>query len=88
VTPPSPWREAARRHRTELLIAALGALTLGLAPYLPHPHVYKQIVNLVRGELSAPIDQFDLLLHGAPWIALVVVAARTALTARRLTAAR
>lgn len=83
-----PWREAARRHRTELTLAIGGALTLGLAPFFPHPHVYKQLANLVRGQLSAPIDIFDLLLHGAPWIAVVVVVIRTALTARALKAAR
>ena len=84
----SAWRDAARRHQRELVLAALAAVTLGLAPFYPHPHVYKQLVNLVRGELSAPIDVFDLVLHGAPWLALVVVGIRTARTVRALRAAR
>jgi hypothetical protein len=85
---PSAWREAATRHKIELLLASFAALTLGLAPFVPHPHVYKQLASLARGELRAPIDILDLLLHGAPWIALVVVAIRAWRTARGLAAAR
>lgn len=44
-------------------------LTIGLAPFAP-PHVWEKMVMLWHGELRAPIDIFDLLMHGAPWIVL------------------
>ncbi len=61
-------------RQSRLSTALIASLTLGLAPYYPHAHVYKQLVNLWHGTLSAPIDVFDLVLHGAPWVWLFVVA--------------
>ncbi|UCH80693.1 MAG: hypothetical protein JSW20_13295 [Nitrospiraceae bacterium] len=46
-------------------------LTLGLAPYKP-PHVVEKITMLVQGKLVRPIDWFDLVLHGVPWILLIL----------------
>ena len=43
----------------------LGSLTLGLAPFVPEPHLLEKIGMLFAGELSRPIDIFDLCLHGA-----------------------
>jgi hypothetical protein len=43
-------------------------LTLGLAPFTPVPHLLEKLKMLVSGELVEPIDIFDLLLHGSPWI--------------------
>jgi len=45
-------------------------LTLGLAPFTPLPHLLEKLKMLVSGELVEPIDIFDLLLHGSPWILL------------------
>ena len=53
----------------------LGCLTLGLAPFAP-PHVWEKLLMLSRGELRRAIDWFDLLMHGAPWLLLVLKAAR------------
>jgi hypothetical protein len=51
---------------------AMASLTLGLAPFLPHPHIWKQIVNISKGgEMMTGMDWFDLLLHGTPWILLI-----------------
>jgi len=47
------------------------ALTLGLAPFFPEPHVWEKLKMLAAGELVRPIDIFDLLLHGTPWLLLV-----------------
>ncbi|RKZ37818.1 MAG: RND transporter [Gammaproteobacteria bacterium] len=47
----------------ELLI--LGSLTLGLAPFIPEPHLIEKIRMLLQGTLSRPIDIFDLFMHGA-----------------------
>ena len=46
------------------------ALTLGLAPFAPEPHVWEKMKMLAGGELSRPIDIFDLFLHGTPWVLL------------------
>lgn len=53
-------------------------LTLGLAPFSP-PHIWEKLQMLVRGQLVRPIDWFDLLLHGAPWLLLLAKAAVTAM---------
>ncbi len=47
------------------------ALTLGLAPFVPEPHVVEKLGMLFSGQLSKPIDIFDLFLHGTPWLLLV-----------------
>ena len=54
------------------------AATLGLAPFLPEPHVWEKLKMLFGGELSRPIDVFDLLLHGAPWVVLFAKLGRLA----------
>lgn len=46
------------------------ALTLGLAPFSPEPHLWEKLKMLYGGELTRPIDIFDLFLHGVPWLAL------------------
>ncbi len=46
------------------------ALLLGLAPFTPEPHVWEKLKMLAAGELSKPIDIFDLVMHGTPWLLL------------------
>ena len=58
--------------RQPLAIFVLAALTLGLAPFVPEPHIWEKLKMLGAGELVRPIDIFDLLLHGAPWILLAL----------------
>ena len=50
---------------------AIACATLGLAPFLPVPHVLEKLGMLLRGQLVRPIDWFDLVLHGSPWAILV-----------------
>ena len=50
----------------------LFALLLGLAPFRPEPHVVEKLRMLFDGTLHRPIDIFDLILHGAPWVVLVL----------------
>lgn len=64
--------------RTPLLLLIVLALTLGLAPFAPEPHVWEKLKMLADGTLQRPIDIFDLLLHGAPWLLLGVKLARLA----------
>lgn len=47
----------------EILI--IGSLTLGLAPFVPEPHLIEKIRMLLQGTLSRPLDIFDLLMHAA-----------------------
>lgn len=60
-------------------LAILAALTLGLAPFFPEPHIWEKLKMLVAGRLSRPVDIFDLLLHSAPWALLVAKAVRAVL---------
>jgi len=48
------------------------SLFLGLAPFFPEPHLFEKIGMLLSGELVKPLDMFDLLLHGTPWVLLAV----------------
>lgn len=52
-------------------ILVLACLTLGLAPYSP-PHIWEKLQMLFRGTLVKPLDWFDLVMHGIPWILLLV----------------
>ena len=71
-------------HRSSVLAALGGSLTLGLAPFYPHAHVYKQLMNLAHGTLTEWIDVLDLLMHGAPWVLLFVTLARLLVAATKL----
>lgn len=68
--------EAWPRHKSRVRTALLATLTLGLAPYFPHAHVWKQLMNIVHGTLTEPLDIFDLVLHGTPWVLLIVFVGR------------
>jgi len=56
--------------RLPLGLLVFAALTLGLAPFFPEPHVWEKLKMLLAGDLTRPIDIFDLLLHGTPWLLL------------------
>lgn len=58
--------------RQPLLLFVLVALTLGLAPFAPEPHIWEKLKMLAAGELHRPLDIFDLLFHTAPWVLLGV----------------
>lgn len=77
----SSLRVAWKRHGSRVLMAGLASATLGLAPFYPHAHVWKQLVSLAHGTLTQPLDVFDLLLHGAPWIALLIVSSQMFISA-------
>ncbi len=54
-----------------LNLAILAALTLGLAPFFPEPHIWEKIKMLRAGTLTRPLDIFDFLLHLLPWLVLL-----------------
>ncbi|MAS06003.1 MAG: RND transporter [Ahrensia sp.] len=49
-------------------IVIIACLTLGLAPFVPEPHIWEKLKMLAGGTLSKPIDIFDLLMHAAPFL--------------------
>ena len=65
--------------RLPLYLLVAVALTLGLAPFAPEPHVWEKLKMLAAGDLTRPIDIFDLVLHAAPWALLLAKLWRMAL---------
>jgi len=59
-------------NKIPLPLLVVVCLTLGLAPFTPEPHLLEKLRMLTEGELTRPIDIFDLVLHGTPWILLVL----------------
>ncbi|AFU99333.1 hypothetical protein [Simiduia agarivorans] len=49
--------------------------TLGLAPFTPVPHLWEKLTLLATGELRSAVDWFDLFLHAAPWLLLLLILA-------------
>ena len=53
-------------------IILLLCLTLGLAPFFPEPHIVGKLKWIAGGAAGMkPMDWFDVLLHGLPWILLL-----------------
>ena len=48
------------------------AVLLLLAPLRPMPHVIEKFIMLKNGNLTKPIDIFDLIFHLAPSMILVL----------------
>ena len=66
--------------RIPLALALLGAVTLGLAPFFPEPHIWEKLKMLAAGSLTRPLDIFDLAFHALPWLLLAAKLARLALS--------
>jgi hypothetical protein len=62
---------------------AVGALLLGLAPFIPEPHLVEKLRMLSAGTLVRPLDIFDLVLHAALPVLLVLKLLRLRLSGRR-----
>ena len=60
------------RLRQTWLLALIASLTLGLAPFTPEPHLFGKVRWVAGGAQGMSwIDYFDLIMHGAPWVALI-----------------
>lgn len=59
--------------RIPLILLAPLAVLLALAPFRPEPHLWEKLKLLAAGNLTRPIDIFDLFLHGAPLLLLLLV---------------
>lgn len=56
-----------------LLMPLLASLTLGLAPFAPEPHLLGKLRWVAGGATGMGLmDWGDLLMHGAPWVWLLV----------------
>jgi len=55
-----------------LSIVVVLCLTLGLAPFLPEPHIWEKLKMLFAGALVKPVDIFDLLMHLFPFVLLAL----------------
>lgn len=53
-----------------LSVVVVLCLTLGLAPFIPEPHVWEKLKMLSSGALVKPVDIFDLLMHVFPFVLL------------------
>jgi hypothetical protein len=58
--------------RIPMHMIVLPALLLGMAPFVPEPHLWEKLKMLMAGTLHRPIDIFDLLMHGSPSILLLI----------------
>ncbi len=59
-----------------LSLIVIACLSLGLAPFVPEPHIWEKLKMLVSGNLSRPIDIFDFIMHAAPFAVLILKLAR------------
>ena len=50
----------------------IACLTLGLAPFFPEPHIVGKIKWIAGGAVGMkPMDWFDVVLHGFPFVLLI-----------------
>lgn len=67
-----------------LLTPLMASLTLGLAPFVPEPHVLGKIRWVLGGAKGMQMmDWGDLLMHGAPWIWLIYAAVNVFIIKRK-----
>lgn len=59
-------------YKLPLMPLLVAAIFLGLAPFQPEPHLWTKLKMLADGSLTEMIDIFDMLMHGAPLILLVL----------------
>jgi hypothetical protein len=53
-------------------ILILLCLSLGLAPFFPEPHIWGKLNWIIGGAVGMkPMDWFDVLLHGFPFVLLI-----------------
>jgi hypothetical protein len=53
------------------------SLTLGLAPFVPEPHLFGKIRWVLGGAVGMKaMDWFDLAQHGIPWLLFLRAAIR------------
>jgi len=61
-----------------LVAIVLFVVFLGLAPFVPEPHLWEKLKMLYAGTLTRPLDIFDLLWHAVPFVVLILKLIRMA----------
>lgn len=57
----------------DIKLILFGCLTLGLAPFMPEPHIWGKLKWIAGGAVGMkPMDWFDFLFHGLPWFLLII----------------
>lgn len=52
----------------------LMCMTLGLAPFVPEPHIWGKLKWVIGGSVGMqPMDWLDLVFHGTPWVILIIL---------------
>ncbi len=69
--------------RIPLTALAIAALALGLAPFVPEPHLWQKLKMLAHGTLLRPIDIFDLVMHASLPLLLVAKSIRMKLPGKK-----
>lgn len=53
-------------------VVILACLTIGLAPYVPEPHIWGKLRWILGGaEGMKSVDWWDTVQHGLPWLILL-----------------
>lgn len=48
---------------------------MGLAPFMPEPHIWGKLKWIAGGAVGMqPMDYFDTVLHGTPWVLAIRLA--------------
>jgi hypothetical protein len=59
-------------YKQAFSLSLILSFTLGLAPFDPEPHIWGKLKWLIGGAHGMkPMDWFDLVLHGLPWVAVL-----------------
>ena len=62
-----------RSPKERLFAPLMASFTLGLAPFVPEPHLWGKLRWVAGGAHGMQaMDWFDLVMHGAPWAWLLV----------------
>ena len=73
-----------KKANGRVLVALIASVTLGLAPFVPEPHLFGKWRWLLGGaEGMQAMDWFDLTLHTSPWIYLIFSLIRLAQLRRK-----
>ena len=58
--------------RIPYVMLIVWGIFMGLAPFVPEPHLVEKVKMLMDGTLTRPLDIFDLFWHLLPDILLVL----------------
>lgn len=59
-------------RQTPVVPFAVIAILMALAPFSPEPHLIEKLRMLSAGELTRPLDIFDLFLHATPLVLFLI----------------